>query len=325
MIISASYKTDIPTFYGEWFRNRLRAGFCRMVNPYNRNQHYLVSLEKDDVDGFIFWTKNLNPFMDTLNEVHQQGYPFVVQYTINGYPRALEERVVDAERSVRNFCAASDKYGPHALVWRYDTIIFTTNTDAEFHKNNFSDLASQLSGYTSEVVVSFMQLYKKTRMNLNEAARSNQFDWYDPSTEVKQGLLDDLVEIAARSDIRLSICTQPDLVVPGANEARCVDAQRLMRIAGLPFPSKQKGMRVGCGCDEAKDIGDYDTCPHGCVYCYAVRDRSLALRRYQKTRSAWRVLVSGNTSSIIRLGDVRRKKAETVTTIATERDNIKNM
>jgi len=34
MIISASYKTDIPAFYGEWFMNRLDAGYCDMVNPY---------------------------------------------------------------------------------------------------------------------------------------------------------------------------------------------------------------------------------------------------------------------------------------------------
>lgn len=36
MIISASYKTDIPTFYGDWFVNRLRAGYCKTLNPYNR-------------------------------------------------------------------------------------------------------------------------------------------------------------------------------------------------------------------------------------------------------------------------------------------------
>jgi hypothetical protein len=33
MIISASYKTDIPTFFGEWFINRLRAGYCKTLHP----------------------------------------------------------------------------------------------------------------------------------------------------------------------------------------------------------------------------------------------------------------------------------------------------
>ncbi len=281
MIIFASYKTDIPAFYGEWFRNRLHAGFCRMVNSYNKSQHYMISLREEDVDGFVFWTKNLAPFVDTLDEVYQQGFPFVVQYTINGYPRALETRVVDANRSVKNFKSASDKYGQQAFVWRYDTIIFSTSTDADFHRDNFASLASELSGYTDEVVVSFMQLYRKTQFNLDEAARANNFDWCDPPTEVKRALLSDLVEIADEHAMRLSICTQPDLTVPGVSEARCVDAQRLMNVTGRPFRSRLKGMRLGCGCYESKDIGDYDTCPHGCVYCYAVRRRSLALKRYQ--------------------------------------------
>lgn len=281
MIISASYKTDIPAFYGEWFRHRLDAGFCRVVNAYNRNQHQLVSLQREDIDGFIFWTKNLTPFVETLDEVHQRGYPFVVQYTINGYPRTLESRVVNADQSLRSFRLASEKYGEQAVVWRYDTIVFSTDTDAEFHRGNFASLASELSGYTSEVVVSFMQLYKKTRLNLDEAAHKNGFRWYDPSMEVKRELLKDLVGIADRHSLSLSICTQPDLLVPGAREASCVDAPRLMRVAGRTFRSRIKGTRLKCNCYESKDIGDYDTCPHGCVYCYAVGDRSLALRRYQ--------------------------------------------
>jgi hypothetical protein len=31
MIISASYKTDTPAFYGDWFMNRLRAGYYYAV------------------------------------------------------------------------------------------------------------------------------------------------------------------------------------------------------------------------------------------------------------------------------------------------------
>ena len=281
MIISASYKTDIPTFYGEWFRNRLRAGFCKMANPFNRDQRFTISLRREDVDGFVFWTKNLAPFMNVLDEVHERGFPFIVQYTINGYPRALESRVVDAARSVEHFRSVADKFGCRVAIWRYDTIILSTLTDIDFHRRNFDRLASQLAGATDEAVVSFMQLYDKTQRNMDEAAHRDGFEWEDPPAEAKRSLLRDLMEIAGGHKMRLTICTQPDLVVPGIGEARCIDGPRLMDLAGRPFRAKLKGMREGCGCFESKDIGDYDTCPHGCVYCYAVRRREVALRRHQ--------------------------------------------
>ena len=282
MIVSASYKTDIPAFYGTWFQNRLEAGFCRMANPYNRNQRTTVSLRKEDVDGFVFWTKNIVPFMDTLDGVYDLGYPFIVQYTINGYPRALESRVVDSTKSVESFRHVAKKYGSRATIWRYDTIIISTLTGGDFHRQNFETLAKELSGATDEVVVSFMQVYGKTRSNMNQAAQHHDFQWEDPSPEYKRELLNDLVEIAAVHGMQLTICTQSDLMIAGAAEARCIDAQRLMDVSGRSFQSRVKGMRSGCGCFEAKDIGDYDTCPHGCVYCYAVRSRSLALRRYRQ-------------------------------------------
>jgi hypothetical protein len=126
-----------------------------------------------------------------------------------------------------------------------------------------------------------MQVYRKTRHNMDEAASEGRFDWRDPGREEKQSLLRDLSGVAAANKMRLTVCTQPELLVPGAGEARCVDAQRLMEIAHETFRSQLKGMRLGCGCFESIDIGDYDTCPHGCVYCYAVRERKMALTRFQ--------------------------------------------
>ena len=219
--------------------------------------------------------------MQTLEEVHQRRIPFIVQYTINGYPRELESRVVDPARAIDTFRSVSSKFGMQSVVWRYDTIVFSTLTSKNFHLSNFSKLAAELSGYTDEVVVSFMQLYRKTRLNLDRVAQASGFAWHDPPSETKKALLEDLVEIASGNGIRVSICTQSELTVPGAGEARCVDAERLMTLAGRPFRTRLKGMRTGCGCYESRDIGDYDTCPHGCVYCYAVRDRSTALQRYR--------------------------------------------
>ncbi|MBK6687924.1 MAG: DUF1848 domain-containing protein [Deltaproteobacteria bacterium] len=281
MIISASYKTDIPAFYGTWFRNRLRAGFCKTVNPLNRDQHSTISLKRSDVESYVFWTKGQGPFLPVLDELHEAGFPFIVQYTINGYPRALETRVSDSDRAVEQMQVVSRRFGPRVAVWRYDTIVLSSLTDFAFHRRNFERLAEALSGTTDEVVVSFLQLYQKTKRNLDEAGRVEAFEWWDPTVEEKRDLLSALAQIAASNRMRLTICTQPDLVVAGVGESRCIDGERLMDLAGGRFPAKVKGMREGCGCYESKDIGDYDTCPHGCVYCYAVRDRDLALNRFK--------------------------------------------
>ncbi len=281
MIISASYKTDIPTFYGDWFLNRLRAGYCKTVNPYNQ-QVIRVSLAPNDVNGFVFWTKNVGPFLRHLAEVRRIGFPFLVQHTINGYPRVLEQAVVDAAKSVENVRRIAEEYGSRVCVWRYDTIVHSSVTPREFHVETFGRLAKALAGATDEVVISFAHLYQKTLRNMNRAAEENNFTWSDPSEDWKRELVEELVAIASPHKIRVTVCSQPQFLVAGSGEARCVDADRLQEVAGKTFRAKLKGNRKECGCFEARDIGEYDTCPHGCVYCYAVRDRQLALDRFRK-------------------------------------------
>ncbi len=176
MIISASYKTDIPTFYGEWFMNRLRAGYCKMINPYGR-QVYTVDLRPEAVDGIVFWTKNVGPLMSRLPEIRERGYKFVVQHSINGYPRDLESRVVDYERTVQCMHELTREYGAGTAIWRYDPIVFTNITPVEWHRDNFARLATKLEGAVTEVVVSFAQIYKKTKRNMDAAAAERDFDW----------------------------------------------------------------------------------------------------------------------------------------------------
>lgn len=280
MIISASYKTDIPTFYGEWLLNRLDAGYCKVHNPYG-GKPFTVSLQKSDVDGFIFWTKNLSPFMGHLAQIHDRAFPFVVQYTINKYPRELEASVVNAATAIENMMTIGQLYGDNAAVWRYDTILFTSLTPFDFHVENFKGLAKQLSGTTNEVVISFAQMYQKTEKNLNLASTKFGFTWEDPSTEEKRNLVKELFRVAKQNGMQLTICSQPELADGGAGAARCVDAERLSRMVGQSIQAKLKANRVGCGCYASKDIGEYDTCPHGCVYCYAVRNPELAKQRRQ--------------------------------------------
>jgi hypothetical protein len=286
MIISASYKTDIPAFYGPWFMRRLRAGYCKMVNPYGR-QVYTVPLTPDAVDGFVFWTKNIGPFLKYLPEVQHLGYPFLVQHTITGYPRELESRVLEASQTVASLRGVAEAYGPSVAIWRYDPIMITSLTPPDWHRRNFATLACSLWGVTDEVVVSFAQIYKKTRRNLEQSARASGFSWSEHEAmqpEARRALIVDLAGIAAEYGMQLTICSQKSLHIPGVTqEARCVDAARLERVSGKTLLSKikLKGNREECGCFASRDIGEYDTCPHGCVYCYAVLHRDLALSRYK--------------------------------------------
>ncbi|MCC6555151.1 MAG: DUF1848 domain-containing protein [Polyangiaceae bacterium] len=280
MIISASYRTDIPTFYGRWFMNRLRAGYCKVVNPFNR-QPYRVDLRPEAVDGIVFWTKNLGPFFEDLFEVRDRSYSFVVQYTINGYPRELESSVADASKSVAHMHRLARAFGARVGVWRYDTIVFTSETPASFHRENFQKLAAMMEGATDEVVVSLAQLYRKTERNMDRAASELGFTWEDPPDALKQELVLELAEIARSRGMQLSVCSQRAYLGAGVKDAQCVDARRFEAITGRALSTRLKGNRPECGCFESRDIGDYDTCPHGCVYCYAVEDRERAQARFR--------------------------------------------
>jgi len=284
MIVSASYRTDIPAFYGDWFRRRFRAGFAKVVNPYGR-QISTVPL-RSGVDGFVFWTRNLGPFLPALAEVRGAGLPFVVQYTVTSYPRPLENSVIEAARSLDLIRRVVAEHGRRAVVWRYDPIVFSSETPGDFHRAAFARLAADLAGTVDEVVVSFANIYRKTARHMTEAARAHGFDWWDPADDDKRALVAALARLAAAAGMRLTICSQEPYTLPRAPGAACVDARRLEDVAagwGTPRPvrAKPKGNRPGCLCFESRDIGEYDTCPHGCVYCYAVNSRTLAKRRFR--------------------------------------------
>lgn len=281
MIISASYRTDIPAFYGDWFMHRLRAGFCQVINPCGGLIHRR-SLLRQDVDGIVFWTKNIGPFLKYLPEIASRGFPFIVQHAINGYPRELERAIAPLERAMDSAARLAAVHGPRALVWRYDPIILSSLTPFSFHVDNFGRLAHALRGISDEVTISFLQAYQKTRRHLDEAAHRCGFLWHDPDLDEKRCLVQALVKIAHANDMQLSVCAQRDLLVPGAVQAHCIDARRLSSLAATPIRASMRGKRKGCGCFESRDIGAYDSCPHGCVYCYAVQNPAIARSRFRR-------------------------------------------
>jgi len=284
MIVSASYRTDIPAFYGEWFLNRLKAGFCRVANPYG-GKPYDVPLAGERVDGFVFWTRNAAPFRAALERLAADGVPFVVQYSLTAYPRPLEASVVDCERTIAAMRDLAARFGPRMVVWRYDPVLVSSLTPPAWHRETFARLAEALTAgtmpATDEVVLSFAQVYAKTRANTDRAAARHGFSWCDPPTDEKRALLADLTRIASERELTASLCAQPALLGSGLTAARCIDVERLSKVAGRAIGAREKGNRPGCLCAESRDIGAYDSCPHGCVYCYAVRRPTVAKANYQ--------------------------------------------
>ena len=276
MIVSASYRTDIPAYYRDWFMNRLAAGFCRVASPHG-GKPYEVSLRAADVDGFVFWTRNMAPLARDLPDIAAIA-PFVVQFTVTGYPRALEPGVIDPVRAVADIRRLSGAFGRRTVVWRYDPVVDTSLTPAAWHRDNFARLAASLAGAVDEVTISFTQIYAKTRRNLDSAARRHGFTWADPADREKRALAGELAGVAADHGMRLTVCSQSAYLAAGAAAARCIDSGRLSDIADKPIKARTKGNRPDCLCDESRDIGAYESCPQGCVYCYAVNSRAAAKR-----------------------------------------------
>lgn len=303
MIVSVSYRTDIPAFYGDWFRNRLKVGFACVENPYG-GQFSTVSLRRQDVDGFVFWTRNIQPFLGILDEVHAQTYPFMVSHTLTGYPKELESRTADANKMTGVLQELARRFGPKVLVWRYDPILISSLTPESWHLENFASLARGLRGACDEVVVSFAQIYKKTVRNLDVAAKEHGFSWQNPGDDVKRRLIARLADIAGNEGMRLKVCCQPHLCPPGVDGAKCVEPERLFAIAGHEFPFKYKGTRPDCGCAESRDIGAYDSCPHGCAYCYAVSDRAKALGNLKSHDPNGAFLITPQNMPVSSTGDL---------------------
>ncbi|MDU4960491.1 MAG: DUF1848 domain-containing protein [Sporomusaceae bacterium] len=270
MIISASRRTDIPAFYPDWLLNRLRAGFVYVRNPRNRRQVVSVDLRPPVVDCIVFWTKNAGPLLAKLATIEQMGYPYYFQYTLTPYDRRLEPGL-DKTAAVNSFMRLGDRIGPQRLIWRYDPVIINSFCTVEYHFEQFGRLCSQLSGYTVNCVISFVDWYRKLRR------RTEGMIDFAASRQSMVRLTQGFASIAAEYRLRLSACAEADLGVCGLTPAACIDQNLIEAICScrLRLPPAD-ALRSGCRCAASIDIGAYDSCGHGCLYCYATTDAKAA-------------------------------------------------
>lgn len=313
-IISASRATDIPAFYAKWFFDRLEAGYCTWVNPFNQVKSYISF---DQTRFVVFWSKNPKPLLRYYDTLRERGLGSYIQYTLNDYEKEGLERVVPPlGKRIETFRQLSALWGADGVIWRFDPMLLTDSLKEEILLERLKAIGDSLYGYTNKLVFSYadISVYRKVQNNLRGASIAYQ-EW---SRERMLSFADRLSQLnRERWGYELATCCEEiELEALGVQHNRCIDDRLIVKRAyedsallehlgytqelfplneqSILLPNgryaqpgaskKDKGQRKVCGCVISKDIGAYNTCPHECIYCYANTSIDIARRRYMLHR-----------------------------------------
>lgn len=265
MILNTGNRTDIPAYYSKWFYNRIREGFVFARNPYNQQQVTRYLLDPEVVDCISFCTKNPAPMLPGLAQLSAFRQFWAV--TITPYGRDIEPRVPAKEVVMESFCCLSEKVGLNRISWRYDPIFITEKYSLEFHLKTFAEMAAALAGYTDHCVISFLDLYDKTKRNFPEGRSVNRQERF--------AIGEAFAAIGKEHGMTIKTCAEgTELEVFGVDTGGCQTKEVQERAIGLPLTVPGNAMtRSECSCVLGSDIGAYNTCGHGCLYCYANYDQ----------------------------------------------------
>ncbi len=281
-IISVSRRTDIPAFYGNWLMNRLNEGFAGYSNPFNAKKN-ILSLNKDDIHSLVLWSKNFSPFINNALLLKNENYHLFFNYTITGLPTVFEPCAPDTHESIESIKYLSTIFSPEQINWRYDPILISEITGFDFHINQFDLLCKMLSGYIKRCYISFPTIYGKVERSFRSFTKNSgisllQIDMHDRILLAKR-----LSAIAESYGITIFSCCGDYLTGETIKKGHCIDGKLLSIINGKDLSKlKIKPTRKECGCTESTDIGIYDSCPHGCIYCYANNNSAMATSFYKK-------------------------------------------
>lgn len=297
LVVSASRRTDIPAFYADWFFARLAAGFCATVNPCNGVRSW-VSFERTRF--VVFWSKNPRPLLPYLPFLRKLGMGCCVHYTLNDYTGCGLEHVPVLDVRLETFRLLAEELGREAVIWRFDPLLLADDLSVEELLARVARLGERVHKWTRHLVFSFADIapYRKVRHNLARLGVRYR-EW---SPDLMQEFARGLARLNCERGWNLELatcCEEADLAACGIGHGRCIDPAliarltedegllRAMGLTGRPLPGtvldasslpgKDRGQRALCGCMEAVDIGEYNTCPHLCAYCYANASESSVL------------------------------------------------
>jgi len=246
--------------------NRIKDKYVLVPNPYNPRMISRVSLDPAVVDCIVFWTKNPKPMISHLDKLRDYKYYF--QYTLNPYGKDIENHLPSVKKRIGIFKQLADKIGKDKVVWRYDPLLTNPDYDVAFHKETFAEMAYQLKDHTNRCMLGFIDHYHHIR------SEANKFN-IKPLTkeEIEEMAISFKQTMDQYPDIEFDTCTRKvDLTYLGIPSGLCVDNKLVEKIVGYPITAKKdKNQRDVCNCVESIDIGTYESCLNGCIYCYAIK------------------------------------------------------
>ena len=211
------------------------------------------------------------------------AYPWYFQYTITAYDTDIERGLASKSGiALPAFREIAARFGATQLVWRYDPILFTQKYTPEYHIRAFARLCKLLSGSTKRCVISFVQSYKSIATSMQSAGI------IIPEQDERLRLVEALAKIAAEYGVELCACCEaPEIHALGVKPTACIDAGLL----GIGDAPRDKNQRTGCNCAASVDIGAYNSCMNGCVYCYANHGEARVRRNYETHDAAGETLL----------------------------------
>ncbi len=237
----------------------------------------------------VFWTKNPAPLMQKLNWFDENFPNYYFQFTLNDYTKQIEPNIPPLKKRIETFFELSERIGKEKVIWRFDPLLLTDELSVEILLKNIQTLADKIKNYTEKFVFSFADInnYRKVQNNLKRAGvRAFEFS-EKQMRETAKGIS----EIFKNTGINIATCAEAiDLSEYGISHNKCIDDElivklfshdeKLMNFLGVKKNEKgifvnskknlkDKGQRKLCKCIVSKDIGDYNTCPAMCAYCYA--------------------------------------------------------
>lgn len=258
---------------------------------------YLPVLERHGIKCYIQYS---------LNDYEKEG---------------LEKNVPSLNQRIDTFKQLVNVLGKGHVIWRFDPLVLTDKINIETLLDKIKNIGNQLFGYTDKLVFSFADIlsYRKVQSNLQKA-NINYIDWQrEQMQEFAQRLSVlnqkwdyELATCGEKIDltefgVKKNHCIDDELIIKLAYDDKKLMDYLKVKLFPMPRPSlfgeteslpknaiklpndmyalhgdnKDKGQREFCGCIKSKDIGEYNTCVHGCEYCYANASKEKAIANLQ--------------------------------------------